>query len=157
MIWRASTTANMAVPRDIIMKRVDVVIAIVVRDGKVLICQRPEQGPLGGYWEFPGGKQEPGESHHQCLARELAEELQIEIRPVEPLESIEFDYPHARVRIHPYLCEHAAGEPTPLASQQFLWVKTTDLPAYHFPPANDNLIRWLLAKFGGPEQLLEPA
>ena len=128
------------------MKRIDVVIGIVVRDGKVLICQRPEQGLLGGYWEFPGGKQEPGESQHQCLARELAEELQIEVRPVEPLECIEFDYSHAHVRIHPYLCEHVGGEPTPLASQQAIWVGASELAAYRFPPANDNLIQYLIAR-----------
>jgi len=127
------------------MNRIDVVIGVVVRDRKVLICQRCAQDRLGGYWEFPGGKQEPGESHQQCLARELAEELQIQVRAIEPLRIIEHDYPDVRVRLHPYLCEHAEGEPTPLACQQVLWVAPADLPTYRFPPANDQLIRDLLS------------
>ena len=126
------------------MNRIDVVIGIVVRDRKILICQRRQEDRLGGYWEFPGGKQEPGESHQQCLTRELAEELQIRVRPIEPLEVMEHDYPDVRVRLHPYLCEHVEGEPTPLACQQVHWVAPADLPAYRFPPANDHLIRDLL-------------
>ena len=82
------------------MKRIDVVIAVVVRDGKVLVCQRRDDDTFGGYWEFPGGKLEPHESHEQCLARELREELAIRIRPLDPLEPIEHDYPHARIRLH---------------------------------------------------------
>src|SRR5687767_14846178 len=63
------------------MKQVDVVIGIVVRAGQVLICQRLPDAPLGGYWEFPGGKREPGETDHQCLARELLEETGVTATP----------------------------------------------------------------------------
>src|SRR6185312_6787763 len=81
------------------MKRVDVVIGIVVRDGTILICQRQRSDALAGYWEFPGGKLEPGETIEQCLARELREELAIIARPIEPLAVIEHDYPHVQVRL----------------------------------------------------------
>lgn len=131
------------------MKRVEVVIGIVVRQGKVLICRRRAQDPLAGCWEFPGGKVEPGESLLDCLARELAEELAITARPIEPLAIIEHDYPHVQVRLHPYLCEYDSGEPRPLASEQAIWVSPAELPRYHFPPANDHLIQELVARLNG--------
>jgi A/G-specific adenine glycosylase len=125
------------------MKEIDVVIGLVCRDGKILISQRRQQDPLGGYWEFPGGKQEPGESREQCLVRELAEELAIRVRALEPLQSVTYDYAEVRVHLHPFFCEHVDGEPQPLASQRLTWAAAHDLHHYRFPPANDSLIRWL--------------
>ena len=127
--------------------QVDVVIGIVMRRGKILICQRRQNDALGGYWEFPGGKIEPGESHEQCLERELAEELAIRVRPLRAMDIIEFEYPKARIRLHPYLCEHVAGEPQALASQQAAWVSPTELQNYQFPRANDGLIADLARQF----------
>src|SRR5256885_9809071 len=92
------------------MNRVDAAIAIVVRAGKVLVCQRKDDDTFGGYWEFPGGKQEDGETLEQCLARELREELNIAARPTTPLDPIVHDYPEALVRLHPFLCEHERSE-----------------------------------------------
>jgi len=129
------------------MKRLDVVIGIVLREGKVLICQRRRSDPLAGYWEFPGGKVEPGETLEQCLLRELREELAINARPIEPLAVIEHDYPHVQVRLHPYLCRHESGEPQPLAAEQVTWVAPSDLTKYRFPPANDDLIAELIKRF----------
>jgi mutator protein MutT len=122
------------------MRQMEVVIGIVLRHGNVLICQRRNSDALGGYWEFPGGKLEPGESRQQCLERELAEELAIRIRPLQELDVIEFDYPDVHVLLHPYLCEHIEGEPQPLASQCIAWVAPRELQNYKFPPANDKLI-----------------
>ena len=132
------------------MKYVDVAIGIVLRYGKVLICQRRAQGTLAGLWEFPGGKQGRAEKIEQTLARELREELAIEVRMIEALPPIEFDYSSALVRLHPFLCEHVAGEPQPLASQSVQWVLPSDLPTYHFPPANDPLIKDLIRRFSSP-------
>jgi A/G-specific adenine glycosylase len=134
------------------MNRVDVIIGIVVRAGKILICQRLQQGPLGGFWEFPGGKQEAGESREQCLLRELAEELAIRVRPIKVMDVIEFDYADASVRLHPYLCEHVDGEPQPLASQRAIWVSPAQLNDYKFPPANDDLIRTLIEQLRTAER-----
>ena len=71
------------------MTRIDAAIAVVIRNGKVLVCQRKEDDTFGGFWEFPGGKQEDGETLHECLARELAEELAIRAKPIEQLTTIE--------------------------------------------------------------------
>lgn len=122
------------------MARVDVDIAIIVRDGKVLICQRPADAAFGGVWEFPGGKREAGETAEQCLTRELREELAIEVRPLERLEPIEHDYPTMRVRLHPHLCRHVGGEPQALACQRAIWIDPVALRDYPFPPANEALI-----------------
>jgi A/G-specific adenine glycosylase len=129
------------------MKQIEVAIGIVLCRGQILICQRRPLDPLGGLWEFPGGKQEPGESLEQCLLRELAEELCIGVSVLEALPSIDYDYSAAHVRLHPYLCEHLEGHATPLAAQRAIWVKPSDLPSYSFPPANDNLIRELVRRF----------
>ena len=124
--------------------RIDVAIAIVICQGRVLICQRRDDDVLAGYWEFPGGKRHANETHEQCLARELTEELAIVVRITESLEVIECDYPHARVRLHPFLCEHVSGDPQPLAAKRLAWVPASDLRHYRFPAANTDLIRMLM-------------
>jgi mutator protein MutT len=132
------------------MKTLEVVIAIINRaDGRILISRRRRNDSWGGYWEFPGGKQERGESHHDCLARELLEELAVRVRVAEPLDVIECNYPGTRIRLHPYLCEYTEGDAQPLASDEVAWVLPADLPRYQFPPANKNLIRNLVARFCG--------
>ena len=127
--------------------QIDVVIGVVLRtDGHVLVCQRKPEGHLGGYWEFPGGKREPGESLEQCLVRELEEELAIQVQPVAALEVIEYDYPAIRVRLHPYLCAYADGVPQPIGCQRLEWIAPPTLLDYRFPPANDALIAQLVRR-----------
>jgi len=124
-------------------RTISVALALVVRDGQILICQRPENTPLGGLWEFPGGKQQAGETLEECLVRELQEELNIEVAPQQPLAVIEHTYPHGRVRLHPFLCRLVAGEPQAVQVQDVRWVTPRELGDYPFPPANDSLLREL--------------
>lgn len=131
------------------MNRIDAAIAIVTRNGNVLVCQRKSDDHLGGYWEFPGGKCEDGETLEQCLARELREEVNIDARPVARLTTIEHDYPHALVRLHPFLCEHQRGEPQLLECQAAKWIPPHELRHYHFPPANERLIEEVIRHFNG--------
>jgi len=128
------------------MKRIDAAIAIVTRGGKVLVCQRKDDDTFGGYWEFPGGKQEDGETLQECLARELKEELNIRAKPIEPLTPIVHDYPHVFLRLHPFLCEHESGEPELLECQATRWVEPRELTDYRFPPANEDLIRTIIER-----------
>src|SRR4051812_33613556 len=116
------------------MKVIDAVIAIVIRKGKVLICQRKDDDTFGGYWEFPGGKQECGESLHECLAREPNEELAIRATPLRHLPPIEHHYPQTRVRLHPFVCAHESGEPQLIECQQAIWIDPHELRGYRFPP-----------------------
>ena len=127
------------------MKRIDAAIAIVCRDRKVLVCQRKDDDTFGGFWEFPGGKQEAGETLEQCLARELREELAIAARPVARLATLEHDYPNVRIRLHPFVCEHESGEIEHLECQASCWVDPAALRDYQFPPANGALIEEAIA------------
>ncbi len=80
---------------------VDVAVGVLIAaDGRFLLTSRPAGKVYAGYWEFPGGKVEPGESVHEALARELHEELGITIGPTERWHEEVVDYPHARVRLH---------------------------------------------------------
>jgi mutator protein MutT len=129
---------------------VAVALAIVIREQKVLICQRLASADLGGLWEFPGGKIEPNERPEQCALRELREETGAEAEITEAWGPIEFDYPELRVRLHPFLCRYLRGDVRAIECQQLAWVATADLEKYSFPPANDPLLRRL-------EQLNPPA
>ncbi len=103
-------------------QRIDVAVAILQReDGHVLWCQRPEGKPYAGYWEFPGGKLEVGETPWQALVREIHEELGIEALEGGPWFVIEHDYPHALVRLHLYRVWRFSGEPQAREGQAFCW------------------------------------
>jgi mutator protein MutT len=131
--------------------RTDVAIAIIVRGAKVLVCQRPEGGSFPGYWEFPGGKREPGESVIECLRREAMEELALRVEPVHPLSTIDHDYARGRIRLHPYVCTTDDATPRLLASQDARWIDPRDLKRYRFPPANDTLLDEAIACLTRPE------
>jgi mutator protein MutT len=131
------------------MKRIEAAIAIIVRGDKVLVCQRKDDDTFGGYWEFPGGKQEAGETLEECLARELLEELAISARPIGRLTTIEHDYPNALLRLHPFVCAHEEGEPQHLECQASRWIDPAALRDYRFPPANESLIEEVVAYLAG--------
>jgi 8-oxo-dGTP diphosphatase/A/G-specific adenine glycosylase len=128
------------------MKRVDVAIAIISRADALLICRRRDTDRLGGYWEFPGGKRRDDETVEQCLARELQEELDIEVEVIAALPAIEHDYPDIRVRLHPYLCAHKSGEPAPIGCAETKWVQPHELREYRFPAANKELIEEVIRR-----------
>jgi mutator protein MutT len=127
------------------MKHLDVAVAIVFRDSKVLITRRKSGGVLGGYWEFPGGKLEGGETLHDCVRRELQEELGILVQPVISFTPVQYQYPDRHVTLHAFLCTHESGEPKPLASDELRWVTSADLQTLAFPPANQQLIEQVIA------------
>ncbi|WP_374339313.1 8-oxo-dGTP diphosphatase MutT [Leeia sp.] len=112
-------------------------------DGTFLLASRPEGKPMAGYWEFPGGKIEAGESAAEALQRELHEELGITVQQALPWVTQNFDYTHARVRLHFFQVEQWQGEPQAHEGQQLAWVS----PAHHAVepvlPANAAILRWL--------------
>ena len=114
--------------------------------GEVLIDQRLEEGLLGGMWEFPGGKQEQGETIETCIARELKEELGIAVTVGAELITVDHAYSHKKLRFVVHLCDWVSGEPQPLASQQVRWVCPDDLGNYAFPAANTKIIQSLQVK-----------
>lgn len=123
---------------------VDVAVGVLVRpDGGFLLASRPEGKPYAGYWEFPGGKIEPGESIAKALARELREELGIDIGAVHPWVTRLFDYPHARVRLHFCRVFDWRGEAHPREGQRFGFFSTGRLPDGPLLPATVPVLRWL--------------
>ena len=123
------------------MKSINAAIALVTRDdGKLLVCQRKADDTFANLWEFPGGKCEAGETLEECLHRELREELDIAARPLARLSTIEHSYPHATVRLHPFVCAHESGQIRHLECQASRWIDPSSLRDYEFPPANESLI-----------------
>lgn len=125
-------------------KVVEVAVGVLVRpDGAVLLADRPEGKPYAGYWEFPGGKIEPGESVEEALARELHEELGVDIEHAFPWVVFEYDYPHAYVRLHFRRVFSWRGEPHSREGQQMgFHLPTRSVPAPLLPAAVPAL-RWL--------------
>lgn len=119
---------------------VEVAAALVFRDGRLLVTQRPAGGHLAGLWEFPGGKREPGETFEQCLARELQEELGIEVRILEFFARVEHQYPGKRVDLRFYLCRWLRHEPQAIGCAAFRWVTAAELGGLEFPEADAQVL-----------------
>ncbi len=96
----------------------------------VLIARRPEDGLLGGLWDFPGGKQLPDESLPECLRREIREELGAEIAVGEPFGIYRHAYTHFKVTLHAFCCQLISGEPRPLQASELAWVTIPELKQY---------------------------
>ncbi|HVU99996.1 MAG TPA: 8-oxo-dGTP diphosphatase MutT [Verrucomicrobiae bacterium] len=122
------------------MGLVEVAAGLVFREGKLLITLRKDDVHLGGLWEFPGGKREPGESFQECLARELREELGIEVEIGEPLESLTHAYPEKTVHLQFFRCRWLAYEARALGCAAFRWVAASELADYEFPEADARLL-----------------
>ena len=120
--------------------RVDVVAAIIRKDGKILITQRLDNVHLARLWEFPGGKVEVGESFQIALQREIQEELGIKIRVNDEFLTLDYDYPTKSVRLHFFNCTVLEGDPQPIDVADLRWVKPHALGNYRFPPADAELI-----------------
>ena len=117
---------------------------IEAEDGKLLIALRPEDAMLGGLWEFPGGKQEKGESIQQTIERELQEELGVEVHAYKEFMNLKHTYSHFSITMHAWFCTLISGTPKPKSSQEIRWVKRSELEEYPFPKANKVLTEKLI-------------
>jgi len=109
-------------------------------DGRILIDRRRQEGLLGGLWEFPGGKVEPGETIEACIRREIQEELGIEVEVGDRLITIDHAYSHFRVTLNVHHCRHLSGEPQPLECDEVRWVSLDEIDQFPFPKANIQII-----------------
>lgn len=141
-------------PQQVPRRPVAVAVGVLLQaDGRFLLADRPVGKPYAGYWEFPGGKIEPGETLEQALCRELREELALDIDPeqVEYWRSCTVDYPHARVELQFCKVRHWRGEPRPCEGQRIAW---QELPVQVQPvlPGTIPVLRWLADErgFAGP-------
>lgn len=121
------------------IRAIAVVAAVIERESRILITRRPAGTHLAGFWEFPGGKAQPGETKPEALAREIHEELGVFATVGEPLEIVEWAYPDKHVRIEFFRCA-IDGEPRPLEGQEMAWVHPAELGRYEFPPADAVLL-----------------
>ena len=122
---------------------IEVSAALIFHAGKLLITQRHAGSHLGGLWEFPGGKREAGETFEECLAREIREELGVEISVGELFEEVRHDYPEKSVHLKFFRCRLVAGEPQPLDCAAVKWVDKAGLDTHEFPAADARLLEML--------------
>jgi 8-oxo-dGTP diphosphatase len=123
---------------------IDVVAGVIRReDGRLLITQRLADDTLGGYWEFPGGKVDPGEELRAALARELREELGIEAEIGAQVHHIVHAYPDRDVRLYFFEARILSGEPRKIEVADLRWVTLPELMDYRFPEADRPLLEQL--------------
>ena len=119
-----------------------------MRDGSILVARRADDAHLGGTWEFPGGKVEPGELPEAAARRELTEETGLTAPSLEPLLVFVHDYPDRRLRFHAYLVRDATGEAAADRGRAWGWVRPAELGDLAMPEANRAILRalrWRLA------------
>jgi 8-oxo-dGTP diphosphatase len=119
--------------------RIVVTAAVIERDGAFLVTRRQQGTHLEGYWEFPGGKCDEGETLTACLEREIVEELDIRVVVGREILSTAYEYSERIVELHFFECE-VTGEPRPVLGQEMRWAKRAELGTLRFPPADDELI-----------------
>ena len=127
------------------MKKIEVVAAILHRDGAYFATQRG-YGEFEGMWEFPGGKIEPGESRDIALKREIQEELGVDIVIEDLICTTEYDYPSFHLTMHCYLCSIASGEIELREHKSARWLTTETLNNVEWLPADKELLEKLRAK-----------
>ena len=118
------------------MQVIEVAAGLIHRDGRYLIARRKPGVHLAGFWEFPGGKREMGESLTECLQRELFEELSVRIDQPIPYRVIRHDYLDRIIELHFFLCAIEQGEPVPIGCEEIRWVYPEDFTEFTFPPAD---------------------
>lgn len=119
----------------------DIGVGIVWKRGQILIAQRKAEGLLGGLWEFPGGKREPGETFAACVRREVMEELGIEVQVGAEFAVVDHAYSHFAITMHAFRCDYVRGRPRALGCARWKWVRPGELEAYAFPKANRTIIK----------------
>lgn len=128
-----------------------VVVAAVIRDGegRILLTKRPQGSHMGGLWEFPGGKVEPGEAPDDALRRELVEEIGTEAEVGDPVTFSVHSEPGMRIILLFYRASIGTAQPAALEGQEIAWVTRRELGSYPMPPADAELVRRLMDEEAG--------
>ena len=121
------------------MKTVQVVAALIIHEGRIFATQRG-YGDWKGFWEFPGGKVEPGESPEDALVREIREELATEIGVERFVTTVEWDYPTFHLSMRCYLCGVVSGSLTLLEHEAAAWLDREHLHSVNWLPADEALL-----------------
>jgi|GEM_PF-283587 len=127
------------------MEPIPVVGAVIVNENLEILCAlKPEGTPRGGFWEFPGGKVESGESHQECLKREIQEELDCGIEVLHQVTEIDYSYEDVRILLSTYFAILQRGVPKPNEHQAILWKSLDALQSLPWAPADQFTVDWLL-------------
>lgn len=121
------------------MKTINVVAAVIMKEGRVFATQRG-YGEFKDGWEFPGGKVEAGESPEEALRREIREELEVEVNVGDLIDTIEYDYPAFHLSMKCYACTIASGSPHLLEHEAARWLSADQLDSVAWLPADITLI-----------------
>lgn len=121
------------------MKRIEVVAGII-KDGDKIFATQRGYGEFKDGWEFPGGKMEPGETPQEALARELKEELAVDVNVGEFLCTVDYDYPTFHLTMHCFYCSVIGGELTLLEHEASKWLKMTELHSVNWLPADVEVV-----------------
>ena len=125
--WRFSVSDNI----------VEVAVGVLIReDGRMLLSSRPEGKPYAGYWEFPGGKIEAGETPQEALKREIMEELDTEVAVGEWIETVEYDYPGFHLSMDCFWCEIVKGDLVLKEHEAARWLTREELTDVEWLPAD---------------------
>lgn len=125
------------------MKSIEVVAAVIERDGKIFATQRG-YGEYKDWWEFPGGKIEPGETQCEALKREIMEELNTEINIDKFLLTINYDYPNFHLTMHCFLCSMMSGNLELLEHENARWLSPSELKSVEWLPADIEVLDFII-------------
>lgn len=131
----------------IVKKRINVVGAVVVKNGKVLCAQRGPNGSLPNQWEFPGGKIEPGETAHAALVREITEELECRVEVGDEVATTTYEYEFGVVTLTTFYCELLDGVPQLTEHAEVRWLSPGELGSLDWAPADIPAIEEIQKKF----------
>ena len=133
------------------MKTIEVVAAVIRKDDKIFATQRG-YGEWKDWWEFPGGKMEPGETQEEALKREIREELSTDISVDEFLCTVEYDYPKFHLVMHCYMCSLLTDSLHLNEHEAAKWLGREELPSVKWLPADVEIIERLLLKLGSQSE-----
>jgi len=128
---------------------IDVVCGVIADgQGRYLACLRPQGKHLGGLWEFPGGKVDPGESPEAALGRELREELAIEVAVGNPLEPVQWTYDRGNIRLIPFYCSILRGEPQAIEHERIRWCAPEEFDSLEWAGADLPILKEIRSFLG---------
>ncbi len=126
----------------------EVAAALIWKENRFMICQRPAHKSCGLLWEFVGGKAEPGETLPETLIRECREELGVTVQVGEPFMEVTHQYPDITVHLTLFHASIAQGEPQKLEHNDIRWITPAEIPAYPFCPADKVILERIQAEYG---------